>query len=67
MQLGGSGGAAGGIAGGAAMEGFVEVLRDWEREGWGWVTEVEGGVVYLEMGRKESEEALVVDEEEGTC
>lgn len=32
-------------------EGFVEVLRDWEEEGHGWVTENADGVIYLEMRR----------------
>lgn len=32
-------------------EGFVEVLRDWEEEGHGWVTENAEGVIYLEMRR----------------
>lgn len=30
-------------------EGFVEVLRDWEEMGHGWVTEHAEGVIYLEM------------------
>lgn len=29
-------------------DGFVETLEDWEREGYGWVTEQEGGCIYLE-------------------
>lgn len=36
----------------ALAEGFVDVLREWEREGHGWVTERADGVVYLEMGRR---------------
>lgn len=34
-------------------ERFVDVLRDWEEEGYGgWVTENADGVVYLEMGSR---------------
>lgn len=32
-------------------EGFIEVLKDWEEEDHGWVTEHAGGVIYLEMRR----------------
>lgn len=45
----------------AKAEGFVDVLREWEREGYGWVTEQADGVVYLEMGRRRT----VVGAEEG--
>lgn len=65
MQLGGGGGGGStGSAGGAAMDGFVDILRDWEREGWGWVTEVEGGVIYLGMGKRKDEVAMAVNGEE---
>lgn len=37
---------------GARAEVFVDVLREWEREGHGWVTERAEGVVYLELGRR---------------
>lgn len=37
---------------GALAEGLVDVLREWEREGHGWVTEKADGVVYMELGRR---------------
>lgn len=39
-------------------EGFYDVLREWEREGRGWVTERADGVVYLEMGRARTGEGV---------
>lgn len=46
---------------------FMDLLRDWERDGHGWVEEQVDGMVYLEKGRKKGRLLLEEEEEDGNA